>query len=171
MGTMNPMAVEDSSRSLVELAVKLFQDAYRLQMSGDLDSATDLYRRSIEIHPTAEAHTYLGYAYRHQGRLEDAIAECKRAIEVDPTFGNPYNDIGAYLIELNRNEEAIPWLEKATHSERYESYQFPWYNLGRVYIAKEMFRKATECFENAVDIDPDYQVAQKALERLKRTIQ
>ena len=128
-------------------------------------------RRSIEIHPTAEAHTYLGFAYRHQGRLEDAIAECERAIEVDPAFGNPYNDIGAYLIELGSSEDAIPWLEKSTHSERYESYQFPWYNLGRVYTAKEMYRKASECFQNALDIEPEYEAAQKAFDRLRRSIQ
>jgi tetratricopeptide (TPR) repeat protein len=171
MGTMNQMAVEDSGGSLVELAIKIFQDAYRLQMAGDLDLAADLYRRSIEIHPTAEAHTYLGFAYRHQGRIEDAIAECERAIAVDPTFGNPYNDIGAYLIELGRHDESIPWLEKATRSERYESFQFPWYNLGRVYVTKEMYRKATECLNNALDIDPEYEVAQKALDRLRRSIQ
>ena len=165
------MALEDSRGSLAELAIKIFQDAYRLQMAGDIDLAADLYRRSIEIHPTAEAHTYLGFAYRHQGRLEDAIAECERAIEVDPAFGNPYNDIGAYLIELGRSEDAIPWLEKATHSARYESYQFPWYNLGRVYTAKEMYRKASECFQNALDIEPDYEAAQKAFDRLRRSIQ
>ncbi len=165
------MAVEDRSRSLIELAIKIFQDAYRLQMAGDLDLAADLYRRSIEIHPTAEAHTYLGFTYRHQGRLEDAIAECKRAIDLDPKFGNPYNDIGAYLIELGRPDDAVEWLEKATVSERYESYQFPWYNLGRVYISKEMYRKATECFETALDIEPAYEAAQKALDRLRRSIQ
>jgi hypothetical protein len=26
--------------------------------------------------------------------LEEATAECLRAIEIDPDFGNPYNDIG-----------------------------------------------------------------------------
>jgi len=27
--------------------------------------------------------------------LEEATAECLRAIEIDPDFGNPYNDIGS----------------------------------------------------------------------------
>jgi len=31
-----------------------------------------------------------------QGRVEEAIAECKLAIELDPDFGNPYQRIGAY---------------------------------------------------------------------------
>ena len=30
-----------------------------------------------------------------------------------PTFGNPYNDIGAYLIAKGELDEAIEWLEKA----------------------------------------------------------
>ena len=110
------------SEALVDLAMELFEKAYALQRQGELELAADLYRRSIEIHPTAEAYTFLGWTYRHQGRIEDAIAQCKKAIEVDPGFGNPYNDIGAYLIELNRADEAIPWLEQAIDSRRYYAY-------------------------------------------------
>src|SRR5712664_3032298 len=88
-------------------AWEVLQDAYQAQMEGDYDRAVELYQSSLELHPTAEAHTFLGWTYHYQGRIEDAIAECKRAIELDPEFGNPYNDIGAYLIELGRFEEAI----------------------------------------------------------------
>src|SRR6266404_1140373 len=84
------------------LAVNLFQRAYMLQMEGELDRAAELYRESIDLCPTAEAYTFLGWTYRFQGRLNDAIAECMKAIEVDPSFGNPYNDIGAYLIEQGK---------------------------------------------------------------------
>jgi tetratricopeptide (TPR) repeat protein len=94
-----------------EFARELLRKAYQLQMRGELEAAIDLYKQSIALHPTAEAHTFLGWTYRFQGRLEEAIEECRRAIEVDPAFGNPYNDIGAYLIELGRAAEAIPWLE------------------------------------------------------------
>ena len=82
-----------------DLAMELFQKAYQMQMQGELDLAIRFYKRSIELHPTAEAHTFLGWTYRFQGKLDEAIAECEKAIAVDPTFGNPYNDIGAYLIE------------------------------------------------------------------------
>ncbi len=155
----------------IELAIELFQKAYQLQMQGDLDLAVGLYRKSIEVHPTAEAHTFLGWTYHFQGRINDAIRECKKAIEIDPSFGNPYNDIGAYLIEQGKLDDAVPWLEKATCSERYEAYHYPWYNLGRVYTAKEMYRKARECFETALEIDAQYGPAREALTRIRKAVQ
>lgn len=151
--------------------MELFRQAYERHMQGDLDLAVMLYRRSIELHPTAEAYTFLGWTYRFQGKIEEAINECKNAILIDPTYGNPYNDIGAYLIELDRPDEAIPWLERALASKRYEAYHYPWYNLGRVYVMKELYNKARRCFERALEIEPGYTLASEALQKLKLLVQ
>lgn len=158
------------SQETLTRAWEVLQDAYQAHMEGDYDSAVQLYQSSLELHPTAEAHTFLGWTYHFQGRLEEAIAECKRAIELDPDFGNPYNDIGAYLMELGRLDEAIPWLERATEARRYEPRHFPHYNLGRVYLAKEMYGRATEYLQKALEIEPRYTLARKALESLRRMV-
>ena len=155
----------------LQLARDLLQNAYKLQMQGDLDLAVQLYKQSIEMFPTAEAYTFLGWTYHFQGKTDDAIAECKKAIEVDPAFGNPYNDIGSYLIERGKHDEAIPWLEKAIGSSRYEAYHYPWYNLGRAYVNKEMYRKARECFEKSLEIEPAYELARQALGNVRRLVQ
>ena len=118
-------------------------------MEGKLDRAVELYKDSLDVFPTAEAHTFLGWTYHFQGKVHDAIAECKLAIEVDPDFGNPYNDIGAYLISLKRYDEAIAWLELATKAPRYDPRHYPYFNLGRVYFAKGMINRARECFRRA----------------------
>ena len=159
-----------SSEERLEKAAELFQSAFQAQMSGELDTAVALYKKSIEAFPTAEAHTFLGWTYSFQGSLDDAMAECKKAIEVDPDFGNPYNDIGAYLIELGQLDDAIPWLEKASRAPRYEAPHYPHFNLGRVYVAKEMYNRAIEEFTNALGLRPDYEVARKAVEALKRKL-
>ena len=151
-------------------AWELLQDAYQAQMEGDFDHAVELYHASLNLHPTAEAHTFLGWAYHFQGRFEEAIAECKKAIEVDPEFGNPYNDIGAYLIELGRYDEAIPWLESAVAAQRYEPRHFPHFNLGRAYLAKEMYTQARACFEKALGLEPRYRLAREALDSLRRLL-
>jgi len=159
------------AESRARMALQLFEKAFQAQKQGDLELAIKLYKQSIEIHPTAEAYTYLGWTYHFLGKTEEAIAECKNAIAVDPTLGNPYNDIGAYLLELGRHEEAIPWLEKATVSERYESYHFAWFNLARAYQRKEWYAKARSCLEQALEIEPGYRPALDALDRVKRLIQ
>lgn len=153
------------------VAFEIFEKAYQMQVQGELDLAVELYKRSLTLCPTAEAHTFLGWTYRFQGKLSEAIAECKKAIAVDPSLGNPYNDIGAYLIEMGRPDDAIPWLEQATRSSRYSSYHYPWFNLGRVYVSQEMYTKARECFEHSLDIEPGYEPAVEALQKLRRMIQ
>jgi tetratricopeptide (TPR) repeat protein len=159
-----------ATRGDVDAAAECFQKAYEAQMQGDLETAVDLYRQSLQIFPTAEAHTFLGWTYSFQGRLDDAIEECKRAIAVDPDFGNPYNDIGAYLLEMGRLDEAIPWLEKATGAARYEAPHFPRFNLGRAYLAKEMFSRALQEFEKALALRPGYEAAARAAAAIKRRL-
>lgn len=137
----------------------LFERAYRRQMRGELADAIVLYKRSIATFPTAEAYTFLGWTYSMLNRLEEAIEMCHKAIAVDPDFGNPYNDIGAYLIDMGRWEEAIPWLEKATKAPRYQAPQFPYVNLGRVYEHLGRYRTALACYNRALEIDPFYLAA------------
>jgi tetratricopeptide (TPR) repeat protein len=151
-------------------AWEVLQDAYQAQMEGDYERAVELYQSSLQLHPTAEAHTFLGWTYHFQGKLPDAIAECKRAIELDPDFGNPYNDIGAYLIELGQFDEAVPWLQQAVEARRYEPRHFPHYNMGRAYLGKEMYGQAIRCFQEALEIEPRYSLARQALESLRRMV-
>ena len=86
---------------------------------------------------------------------------------MDPDYGNPYNDIGVYLIDLGRPEEAIPWLEKATRAKRYCCYQFPHFNLGRVFLTQGQMDEARRSFERALEYEPNYLPAERALEYIR----
>lgn len=145
----------------------LLREARRLQMNGELQEAIELYSRSIDIYPTAEAYTYRGWTWAFLGDYEQAIQECLLAIEVDPDFGNPYNDIGAYLIEQGKLDEAVPWLEQAIHAPRSESYCFPWFNLARIYERKAQYVNAERYYRAALATQPDYKDASKALQRVR----
>ena len=147
-------------------AWNLFQQAYECQMKGKLEEALKLYQNSIDTFPTAEAYTFLGWTYSFMGQLHEAIEECHRAIETDPDFGNPYNDIGAYFIELDQLDEAIPWLEKASEAKRYESPAFPHMNLGRIYEKKGDWFRAIDSYKAAVTLNPQYESAKRAMMRL-----
>jgi tetratricopeptide (TPR) repeat protein len=149
-----------------ERATELWREAYRRQMAGELDAAMELYRQSIAVYPTAEAHTFLGWTLSFQGRLAEATEECLKAIQIDPSFGNPYNDIGVYLMQQGKLEEAVPWLEKAKRASRYEPRQFPYMNLGRIYAQQGRWGEALREFEGAVRAAPADPEPRKALHGL-----
>ena len=133
----------------VRKAEFFLKQAYRAQRMKNYKDAIDLYLRSIDAHPTAEAHTFLGWTYSFMDRLDEAIQECRRAIVVDPEFGNPYNDIGSYLIKNGKLTEAIGWLEKAKTATRYEPRHYPYLNLGRIYMAMDRVEEAQREFAQA----------------------
>jgi len=117
------------------------------------DQAADHYNQAVQ--------------FKREGKINEAIAECQKAIVVDPDFGNPYNDIGAYLIELGRHTEAVAWLERAKRAPRYEPRHYPYFNLARVYVKDNRLHDAIRELRGALRVEPRYEVARKELVRLE----
>jgi Tfp pilus assembly protein PilF len=155
------------TESALEQALELWRLGTAKLLSGSLEEAVKLFTRSLETHPTAEAYTFRGWAYSFEGRLAEAIDECRKAIATDPAFGNPYNDIGCYLMEQGRPEEAVPWFERAKKAPRYEPRHFPFLNLGRLHAARGDLAEALVEFEGALAQCPGDPVALKYLEALR----
>ncbi|HKF43587.1 MAG TPA: tetratricopeptide repeat protein [Thermoanaerobaculia bacterium] len=157
----------ESGENTLEEALELWQEGTNRLMAGELDEAVALFTRSLECKPTAEAYTFRGWAYSFAGRVEDAIEECRKAIATDPSFGNPYNDIGCYLMEQGKLDEAVPWFSQAKRAVRYEPRHFPYLNLGRLHAARGEFAEAILEFQGALEESPDDPVALRFLEELK----
>ena len=151
-------------------AVTVFNEAYAAQMSEDFEAAIRLYKRSIEIFPTAEAYTFLGWTYSFQGDYDRAIAECLAAIAVDAGFGNPYNDIGSYLIAKGDNYGCVRWFKLAMQALRYEARAFPHFNLATVLEKRGHFLEAAKHYGLALKIQPDYMNAYKALRKMQERL-
>jgi tetratricopeptide (TPR) repeat protein len=150
-----------------ELAHEFFLKAYKLQMEHNLERAIELYKMSIEVFDTPEARTFLGWTYSFMEDYDAAIDECRKAIQLDPDFGNPYNDIGSYYIQLGQFSKAIPFLRKATIAKRYDARHYPHYNLGRIFERQGLWLEAIAEYKKAVDIEPNYQLAVVAHTKLK----
>jgi tetratricopeptide (TPR) repeat protein len=111
----------------------LFKRARTAQLRGRVREAAALLRLSLQLHPTAETLTLLGWSCSLLGNYGEAIVCCLRAIRLDPGLSNPYCDIGAYLVQLDRPREAAPWLRRACLAHRYAHSYCALYNLGRLY--------------------------------------
>ena len=148
-------------------AVEFFRRAYEAQVEKNYEEAVELYRRSIETYPTAEAHTFLGWVYSFDGRYTEAIDECLKAISVDSAFGNPYNDIGSYLLARGDRHNCVRWFRRAILAPRYEARAFPHFNLARVYEQRHRPLEAARHYGLALEQQPDFSQATRALRRLQ----
>jgi len=149
------------------MAWKYFRGGYAAQRRGNQRQAFTLYEKSLEFFPTGETFTLLGWTASVQGDLDASIRYCKQAIQLDPDNGAPYNDIGAYMIEIGELDAAIPWLVKAINAKRYDTNWFPWLNLGRIRERKGDWVGALECFKTSINCNPSYVPALKAINRIR----
>jgi len=154
------MTDDERARELWELGTKRLSD-------GQVEDALELFEQSIAVKPTAEGHTFRGWALSYLGRLDEATEECKQAIELDPDFGSPYNDIGVYLMQKGQLDQAMPWLERAKLAKRYEPRHFPYSNLGNIYERKGLWREAMREYKGALHYEPHHQPALKGVARLQ----
>lgn len=149
-------------------AQKLIEDGLDHFSNGELNEAIECFQKSIEVEITPEGYTYWGWMLSFNGKLDEAIELCKQAIDLDPDFGNPYNDIGTYFMKKGELDKAVPWLEQAKQAKRYEPRQFPYLNLGRIYLSQGMFLKALKEFEAALVHDPENTELKSVIARIRQ---
>ena len=71
-------------RKRLQRAEKYFAMALDFMELDFFKDAAIYFRKSIKMFPTAEAYTYLGWAYSLLGDYDQAIEYCKVAISLDP---------------------------------------------------------------------------------------
>ena len=66
--------------------------------TGKVEQAVPLLRDALKTNPNhAAAHWELGYAYRFAGMLEESVAECERARQLDPVVKSNGSALNTYL--------------------------------------------------------------------------
>lgn len=76
----------------------------------NLSRAFELAKTVLRLAPRDEqAHLVMawGWAYAATGRLEEALAECERGLEINPNASLIHGNRGVYLAALGRSQEAI----------------------------------------------------------------
>ena len=94
----------------------------------------------------------LGHVYMDSGEFEQAESAFRLAADQDgPSFGYC---LGVSLIELGRYAEALPLVKAA--AEKHQPDAKSW---GQVALCHDRLGdkpKAIECYERAIELDPDY---------------
>ncbi|MBI3115086.1 MAG: tetratricopeptide repeat protein [Candidatus Kerfeldbacteria bacterium] len=133
--------------------------------SDDLDRATYYCQRSHQTLENAAAYVDEALIEMVRGRFDTAHDLLRTAIDVDPTYGNGWNNLGACLVGLGRPAEAIPYLQEALRVG-YETPEKAFYNLGFAYEKLGEPEQARRQYEAALAAAPEYRLARQALDRL-----
>ena len=159
---MNHSEPENEIESkLLEIALLLVEKGNSFVAENKLNEAKECFKKSVEIYPTADAYTYLGWMFTYDGLYTEAIELCFKAIELDPDFGNPYNDIGVYLMRLGKLKSSVKWFIRASEAKRYEPKHFPHLNLAQVYLKQGKLSKAIRHLDKVLSIVPNHEQSMK----------
>jgi Tfp pilus assembly protein PilF len=117
----------------------------------------------------SRVHNFFGLVLSGRGMLGDAAREFHVAIDLDPNFGEPYNNLGAALGMDGRLDEAAREFAEAI---RVDPYCYGAYNnLGTVYAKRGDVRRALGLYAKSLSIEPDYDGAADNLNELIKSNQ
>lgn len=116
--------------------------------AGDHAAAERAFAQAVELAPdSAVAHSKLGVALAHQGRLDDAIGWFNRAIALAPRYAPAYSNLGNAYREQGRLAEALAAYERAVAID--PDYWVAHQNLGVLYKQMGRVGEAVAHFKQA----------------------
>jgi TolB-like protein/Tfp pilus assembly protein PilF len=123
------------------------------------------FKRSIELKPDyATAHEWYAIHYlTATGRLEEAVQEMKKALELDPASLVMNTFMGATLYYAGRYDEAIDQCRRTIQMD--PNFAVAHWHLGLAYEQKQILDAATEEFKKAISLSEGSPLMRAALGR------
>ena len=148
-------ALSDRERGYVVAANAFIRD-------NDPAAAIELYKALLERYPyEVEARQYLAEAYFHDYQEDLAIRELRILGEQEPENQFVWGSLGAYLTILGELEDALPPLQRYLLIAPNEPNA---HNLmGDLYRQMGEYDLATQYFTQALELEPDFTLAQLGL--------
>ena len=121
----------------------------------DIKRAFELFTKAIGLDDSYSVpHSLLGMLYGRKGQYEKGIAECERAIALEPSSASACYWMGGVYRLAGRHEEAIQYFEQAI---RLDPFPVAWYyrSLGLSYAATERYEEAIANYKKALHLAPN----------------
>src|SRR5580704_516330 len=117
----------------------------------DFDAAEKEFQRAIELNPGyATAHHWYAWHLRHTGREEEAIAEMRKAEDLDPLSLIINSDLAELLVLAHSYDESIRQSRKTIEMD--PNFAIAHNQLGQAYFQKQMYEAAIAELEKSVQL-------------------
>ena len=150
-------SAEDDPKRLAHLDYAIHRGVDLFQR-GRPREAIEAYREVIAERPELElAHRHLAFLHWSLGEVDAAVATLTRAREAGVASPAGAGQLGIYLAESGRAEQAVPLLEALVAGDRPEL--DPLNALGIAYARRGDADRALQTFERVLELDPDSAMA------------
>jgi adenylate cyclase len=125
-----------------------------------LDHALELARRGVALDDGLPfAHMFLGWIHLWRKEHDQAIAEAKRCLALDPNNAEGHVRLGHILDQAGRPAEGLPFIETAMRLDpHYPSMYLFW--LGHAFHSLERYDEAAVAYRRVISRSPDFLYAQ-----------
>lgn len=136
----------------------------RSEFSDDIDSC-DRAIRSPDTTRRDKMKTYVnrGIIRNRNGDLQDAVDDFNAALAIDAGLGEAYLNRGNSYFLASRYDEALADYQQALALDVSKPWA-AWYNIGLVHEARKDSDKAREAYQKALELNPNFTLAQAKLE-------
>jgi tetratricopeptide (TPR) repeat protein len=100
----------------------------------------------------ASFHSSIGSILCQQGRFDEGIAHFRKALEIDPSYAEAHNNLGAALTHGSADQAIAEFRRAVEINPAYAEAQF---NLGRALADRGRFDEATVHYQKVVAIQPN----------------
>jgi len=132
--------------------------AYAFGIENDSEKWLRITQQRAEKFPKEKGTFYsLGVDYRNRGAVDQAIKEFKKALELDPNYGEAHNDLGYVYLDMGDFSKSVEHLKKYVSLSPGEAN--PLDSLAEAYFWTGKLDEATARYKDALEIKSDFESA------------
>jgi adenylate cyclase len=123
----------------------------------DLKRADELVSKALALDPNyAPAHLVKAFVLQSQFRLDQAISEDRRALDLDPSLVDAYWHMGFVMRRVGEFQTSLELIDKALRLSPRDPFRATWYadKAGSLFALKQ-YDQAIEWARHAIEISPN----------------
>jgi len=153
-------------RALTYLALTFLSSRGR---GGDpmdnLKRADEVVSKALALDPNyAPAHLVKAFVLSSHSRLDEAVAEDRRAFDLDPSLVDAYWHLGFVMRRLGEFQTSLEYIDRALRLSPRDPFRATWYaDKAGSHLALKQYDQAIEWARRAIEISPDNSISHQFL--------